>query len=539
MTDLIIRKPYPYRDERLYPVGWRSFLQEIFSLNRFEVFAEVIGINKISGEIPAEFISINDITSLIESEIVGINSLEVFSEIISLNDLIEPSIRETISLNILSTDHIPEFISVNDLLDYNGPYEKETVGINILRGDPSFVEYSYIIKIFLDEVDVTDYILDWSVTISEENYVNSGKITFTGKEFFTQSDPTLRIKEKRIKITIDDIDYKFLLEKRNVSRNPEDGFFSIWGRSHIAILDAPYAIPITDKEIYQDSSGNWICSEDSSYVPHIWQTNDRMASEIMENVIDGNFSLELEIDDFVVKKDSFVVSNETPIEIINRLAKVIGGQVRTDLDDKVIVRYEKYDTTGSTEATFYDTEGIHLLEERVDFPEGYNRILVRGPKDDLAEQNMNLEIVLDDDLNEEKTTFIFGSDIWLRVYRSPFDLDYEISCSLGEITLMSSSVSEVISKESTGFSGKSLETFRPINSVSLIERYDCTNLPSTSYEFNSGYKTITSESGIEDEPVLVTYSSKYDLYLLRVEQPCDPLTFDEVISRIVAEYQGN
>ncbi|MHA1401872.1 MAG: hypothetical protein ACTSQE_16095 [Candidatus Heimdallarchaeaceae archaeon] len=535
MTDLIIRKPYGYRDERLYPAGWRSFLQEIYSLNSFEIISEIISLNGISGELTIEIISINDITSGIKKEIISCNVIELSVEIISLNDLIDPTIKEIVSLNVLSTNHIPEIIGINDILNYDGPYELEITGFNRLEEEKIFIEFSHTIKIFLDDSDITDYILNFSIDISEDNYVNSGKITFSGKEFFSQCNPKTRIEEKRIKIVIDGISYEFLLERRSLNRSPEDGFFNIWGRSQIAILDAPYSSPIIDKRVIEEN-GTWSSPDDDQYIPHIWQTSDRLASEIMEDVINGKFTLILEIDDFIVKKDSFIVTNETPIEIINRLAKVIGGYVRTNLNDEVIIRYRDYELESETVTSFSDLENIFLLEENLSFPEGYNKILIRGPKSALADQTMNLEIVLDEDLNEGETRFIFGADIWFRVYKSPFTLTYEISCSLGSVNLSSLNVSEIVEQESSGFSGTGLQTVKPIFSISLIERYNCTNLVSTEYEFEQGYKMVTSESGIEDEPVLITYVSQYDLYRLRVEQPCDPLSFDEVLSRIIVEH---
>jgi hypothetical protein len=75
----------------------------------------------------------------------------------------------------------------------------------------------------------------------------------------------------------------------------------------------------------------------------------------------------------------------------------------------------------------------------------------------------------------------------------------------------------------------------PINTIISIGRYNCTYLTSSQYSFTQGYDYVTSEdSNIQDEPVVVTYTTKSNLYKIIVNQPCDPLpwTEKEVLSRI-------
>jgi len=646
---IIIRVGFPYLDERLYPVGWRSFSNEIVALNNYYIQSEIIGLNKIADELINDIISINDISPGVFNTIRSLNTLEMIQEIIGLNSFPDPVQKEVISINILAEEHYKDYISYNVIQSYNGPYTSEikvlnrleamediaaqgtitltglpnvgdtividgttftfvaagaigtqinigatigetidniiatinnemttveaskgagntiiitaitsgtngnsieftentnnltidgsgTLGGTILGEDGTvfFEKYVHSVNVFLDGNKITDSIEKWQISIDGESYVNFVTIDFADRSYFSNCDPLLNIGEKRIKITLDDNDYEFLLERRNLSRDPNSGNFGIWGRSLIAILDAPYAIPITDKVVIEEGGG-WVCPDDDSYVPHIWQTQDRLASEIIENVIGSSFSLIMEADDFLVKKETFVVSNETPIEIVNKLSSIIGAHVRTDLNDNIILKYYKYDVTGTSQATFTDLENILLLNERVSFPQGYNKILIRGPVDPLTDQSIGLGIVLDKVLNNEKTTFEFGDDIWFRVYRSPFSVTYSIGSSLGTVVLINSDVQDIISRESSGFSGKTLQTDRPINSITSIEKYNCAILDSSDYSFEQGYKIVTSESAIQDEPVLISYLSKYNLYKLTVNQPCDPLIFDEVISRIVVE----
>ena len=532
---IIIRVPFPYRDERLYPKGWRSFGREYISLNHYDIQSEVLSLNHIVGELTNEFLSINDIVPYVIQTIRSLNLFEITKEIIGVNSFPEPITRDLLSLNILASENVNTILGINDIVTYEGPYSAEAHGINRLEETISFEEHTHTVKIYVDGSDVTDHIESWQITIEEDSYVNSASVVFTDWTHFTNCDPLSNIGEKRIKITLDSVDYEFLLERRALSRDPNSGNFNIWGRSYIAILDVPYAIPIVDKEVIQDENGDWYCPDDPTYVPHIWQTGDRMASEIIEDVIGAEFSLTMEITDFIVIIDTFSVSNETPIEIVNKLASVVGAHVRTNLSDEVIVRYYKYNVTGTSQVTFTDLEHILLLSERVEMPQGYNRVLVRGSKDPLLDQSTGLEIELDSDLNNDKTIFEFEDDIWFRVYKSPFTLIYSVSSSLGAIGTNSLDVSETITRESSGFSEDTLQTDKPIYSITSIERYDCTILDPSDYSFEQGYKTVISEEDIRDEPVLINYTSRYDLYRLRVSQPCDPLLFDEVIARIVAE----
>jgi hypothetical protein len=268
-------------------------------------------------------------------------------------------------------------------------------------------------------------------------------------------------------------------------------------------------------------------------MPHFWQTESRLASEIIEYLA-GDLTVSFLIDDFIVRKEDFVATGESPLELINKLASVIGGYIRTDLDDTVIIKYHKFNTEGAINVSLIDHENILLLNETEDLPEGYNKILVRGAKDSTPEQNAELEIELDEERNEERTEFNFTEDIWLRVYRAPFDINYYYTTSLGELTLVTENIAETIEREESEFVERTLTTQHPIDTIISIEKYDCSEVLPIEYSFERGYKYITTNEDVdtENEPVLISYSTKYDLYKLNVTQPCDPLIFEEVLSRI-------
>lgn len=625
MTDFILRIPFVFRDERLFPNEWHSFVQEIWGVNHIELEVEVISFNRIVGELTSEiisistiisedptveYISINDlsypitdvvaifdmeiseeiisvnrINGELTSEIVSVNDLsypiadiaaifdmetseevisvnringELTTEILSINDLSYPITdivaifdmeiseeiisvnrisdaitREYLGINILAEDFSREIISIIDIFE-NEIAECEVISINRLEtGIVSLTRYQHTVRIYIDNAFVNDYVSNWSISISESDYVHSATVNFINKEFFAECDPARKIGEKRVKIYIDGIWYQFMLEKRSFSRDPSKGIFGIWGRSLIAILDLPYAVPIDDKEvIYNSETGEYESPDDPGYVPHIWQTGNRMASEIVENVIGSSFDLSFQIEDFVVKQGILTVSDSSPIKVVDTLARAVGAIVRTDLEDRVIVKYEEFDTDGTVVAGFIDSEDILMMDESITIPGGYNKILVRGYEDPMTETGVSLKLELDEELNED-TVYNFYENIWVRLYRYPFTLNYNISCSIGSLFSSATNRSATITKEVSGFEGGTLRTNYPIHTITNILKYDCTYLPSSSYSFEEGYDVVTSSS-VSDEPVLITYTTKYDLYKLVVAKPCNPMPFTEVISKITA-----
>jgi len=538
MTNVILKVAFPYRDERLYPPGWRSFSNECWSIQNIELTPEITARFAIEGPSTNEIISVNDLTYITE-EVICVVQLEISNEIIGSNYLADEIAKEVTGINYLSEEKTTEIYGLNDLNSAEIA-TKEIIGLNSMRETVSFEEYSHTISLFLDDSLITEYVKDWSISISEDSYVHSINVNFVNSVLFSQCDTSVKIGKRRIKLIIDSIEFQFLLEKRDVTRAPSVGEFGVWGRSLIAILDLPYAVPIIDKDVVQDSTtGIWSCPDDGGYVPHIWQTGDWMASEIMDAVIKSpftttDFSLNFRLNDYLVRQGALSVSNSSPIKIINQLAAAVGGRVRTDLLDRVIVKPFKFDEVGAEVATYTDSENILQLSESLSFPGGYNRILVNGWKDPLVEGSVGIKIELDSVLNEEETTFTFGEEIWIRVYVSPFTLEYnDPICSLGTVYPVTLLETTTITEEKAVFVGGSMQLSYPVNTITTIQRYDCSFLTSSQYTFTQGYDFVTSEdSDLQDEPVVITYTTKSDLYKLVVNQPCDPLPWFEVLSKI-------
>ena len=587
MTDLIIRTPYAFRDERLFPAGWRSFSTLIWGINHLEVTKEIIGIGGLepasTNEIQClhilvaedpnfEYVGINDLSFNVVDviarfdlnisneflglnhfeqektievfsvnslhhpmvDVIALNVLETSSELISVNAIEVPFEREYSGINYLSAEKLNTIITINDIL-LTEQVSNELIGMNRLDAPVSYTTSSHIIYIYIDDMLVNRYVDNWEINISSSDYVNSAKIVFADKDIFSNCNPLINMEERRIQIVVDGIVYNFMLEKREPARSTTDNRFSVWGRSLVATLDLPFAVPIIDKEIvYNYNTDEWYNPDDASYVPHIWQTGNVTAKEIMQSVI-GDFSLDFRINDFIVKKGSFSVPHGSPITIVNNLAKVVGAHVRTDLTDRIVVKYWQFNTDGNSVVTFTDLDNIYMLNEKLAYPSGYNKVLVKGYEDPITESSTNMVLELDNVLNDDKTQFDFGDEIWIRLYKSPFNITYGISCSLGDLYLVIEDNQDIISQESSGFAGKTLSSSHPILTVSSIERYNCESLTISEYSYTSGYSIVTSETEIQDEPVLISYISKYDLYKLIVNRPCEAMTFTEVLSQITAK----
>jgi len=586
-TTFVLRSPFPFGHEVLFPAGWRSYQSDYYLLNTFEVEATVIGSNKINGEVTNPVVSVNDLNSEIIVTMVAKNDLEVTAELVGFNHINGELTRDVIGANdldpgtfatvisnhfidltaevvgvnniggevtreyiaklIISKELEPTIICMNDILSFD-PVTRVVSGVNFMVAPVTMNSYDYTINIYIDGAEVTNEVVGWEINISEDNYVNTATVNFGSTEWFSQCDPTTNIGTKRIRIKLVGSvgalswthNYYFLLEKRAPSKNPSDISFSIWGRSFLATLDMPYSAPITHKEVEQDADGNWVCPSDDSYDPEDWQTQDMMASEIIDQLITG-VTVSFDITDFVVKEGTFLANGETPIELVNRLIKVVGGIVRTDIDDTLIIRNSRFNVTGTAVTEFSDADEILVLDEELEFPEGHNRVLVRGYTDTDTEQTAALQIELDDVLNVDAqgntvTRFGFGDTIWIRVYKMPFSITYDIDTTLGSLTTSSTDDSEEVENEVTGFTGETMAVSKPIVSIDSIRLYDCTTASISDYTFKEGSKTIEAlDSNLNEVPCLVSYRTKSDLYKLIVTRPCANLPADDIISKVYVE----
>ncbi|OQY25703.1 MAG: hypothetical protein B6244_14785 [Candidatus Cloacimonetes bacterium 4572_55] len=224
------------------------------------------------------------------------------------------------------------------------------------------------INIAVDNQTLLDDIVSCDIKMQESSYCLTVDIQLKSKRFWNLCEPTNQWGDLRIKVIIGDTTYQFLLEERDTESSGSGLGFSIWGRSEQAVLSTPFSRTVTDTEESE----------------HPWQTGSTTASAIVAYVIanycDSPPSVSWNVTDFVVYKDSFSASNQSPIGIISALASVIGAELVADIDGSLSVESYSVDE-GSPVESYNDFDEITQLNESIDIPSGYNAITVNGYDD--------------------------------------------------------------------------------------------------------------------------------------------------------------
>lgn len=356
-------------------------------------------------------------------------------------------------------------------------------------------EVHYTCSIKIDGTSLHDYIQSVNINMQEDTYVNEVTIDFNQDGWYlfnTLCNPAINHGTERIVITINSVDYKFLLEKRSTNITNTAKTFRVWGRSKAALLDLPYAIPITDTE---DSANYWQ-----------YPIASRMASQIISHLLTGTgITVQFLIDDFIVYSTNFSVENQTPIQIINRLAEVPGGRVRSDIDGNLIIDYKEYNknftvTTPAIEIT--DVDEIIQLDEEIIEPPGYNKVLVRGYEEgvDTADKSIIIE------LSGGASCVAVGQEFEIKVYTEPLTLSYVFDTTIGTF----SHVGEYTEthSETVYFTEGKGNTQYPITAITTASWHG-DNLGILTWD--QGYRSLIS--AIEGFGVLeITYTATYNLY---------------------------
>lgn len=368
------------------------------------------------------------------------------------------------------------------------------------------VEYTCSIKI--DGTSLHDYIDSVNVNMQEDMYVNEVTINFNKDSwslYNTLCNPATNFGTERITITVNGVDYKFLLEKRTTNITNTGKTFNVWGRSKGALLDLPYAVPITDTE---DSANYW-------QYPVVL----RQASDIITHLLSGTgITASFQIDNFTVYSNNFSVESQTPIQIINRLASVPGGRVRSGVDGNLIIDYKEYSNNFSVTAPaieITDVDEIIQLDEEIIEPPGYNKVLVRGWEEgiDSADKNIIIEA--------EESCAAAGQEFFVKLYTEPLNLVYTFDTTIGtffHIGEYTESHSETINF----IEGKG-STQYPVYSVeSAVWHGD--DLGNVSWE--QGYRTLISDT--ESFGVLeITYTAQYNYYGVLIFETGGAIIFAE------------
>jgi hypothetical protein len=361
-------------------------------------------------------------------------------------------------------------------------------------------EIEYTCWARIDGTSIKDNIESIEISMSETDYVNSVTINFNKKSaslFGTLCDPDVNFGTERIVISIDSTEYSFLLEKRTSVINSDKISFSVWGRSKAALLDLPYSGPFLS---------------DSTAVIEV-DARNYMASIVMAKAIahsDYTVDLDFQIDDFPVYSDQYIIEGKTPIQVINELAAVPGGRVRSKRDGSLIVEYKSFSTDYKNSVVdLSDIDMVLQLDETITHPTGINRVRVVGySSEDVIRSDSDLRIELDPDYDQ--TCIQANKEAYIRVYSSPQGLNYAFDTSLGSF-ISRGSMSATFTETLIVNDGNA-NTAYPINTITTSQ-WIGDNLGSFDHE--KGYNNINVPTG--GYGVLqITYTSIYDSYIVIV-----------------------
>jgi len=352
-------------------------------------------------------------------------------------------------------------------------------------------EIEYTVSITIDGTSVSSYVESVGINMSEDQYCNEVTISFNkdGWDLFhTLCNPETNWGTERIIVTINAVAFTFLLERRRSSVHSQGETFEVWGRSKAALLDLPYSDPISDTE----TSLNY------------WQypVISRQASEIVNNLLSGTgVSVTFSINDFTVTSSNFSVDSNSPIEIIDKLAKVPGGRVRSGSDGNLILDYKTFSLSFTNPSLeFSDIDEIIQVDEEIDEPSGYNRVRVIGFQDTIDTGDRSITIEMVDDCASS------GQEFQVKIYTSPHNLAYTFDTTIG--TFFHIGEYDEIHTETIFFSEGQGSTSKPIYSVTSVA-WVGDDLGDVTWE--QGFDSMITDT--EAYGVLeITYVARYTLY---------------------------
>jgi hypothetical protein len=285
--------------------------------------------------------------------------------------------------------------------------------------------------------------------------------------------------EDNLAITVDGVPFLFKITPKP-SRNrsaPGVQTYTVKGSSRAVLLDRPFATPLLE------------------------QIDPEMASEICETLA-GSTSFTWEINDRYVPSDVLYANDETPVDIIRKLAEVSGAIVQSDPDGSLHVRkfYPYPVPQWQTEApAFYltDQDNFFSLTETPETRPGYNRYTI---SDQLTSQT---------DLTYEEKA-ISDTVKQVKVYQTPWDgIERPFEHSGGSWVMREplGIVEETIGPEQVDIVAGTGKTQKPIYTLSP-PAYKQTQLGAITFGEDGTLKTEVSGQSLVD----VTYTTKYWLY---------------------------
>lgn len=296
-------------------------------------------------------------------------------------------------------------------------------------------------------------------------------------------------------VTIDGTAYKFMIEETTREHTPPAT--SVWGRSLTAKLADPfYTAPV---------SKTW----DSA----------TLASTIVAELAPG-FTIDWQIQDFVVPAGVLAAENDMPLDVIRELVeRSQGALVRSGIAGELILRPRRptapKDVPAATPAaTWLDGEDLLALSDDYEPAEGWNAVTVKGKT---SITGAGIQVELDADRNNGKTTFLPGQEAFVRVYTSPIGTAYEHQVTLGTATKLGI-YSHVVEGEEIQVQDGRAGTRYPIYSVQTLD-FDGRVLSSPEWEQGGKEIRFNVAEGCSGSAYLkLDYTARYDLWKVKADQ---------------------
>jgi hypothetical protein len=215
---------------------------------------------------------------------------------------------------------------------------------------------------------------------------------------------------------------------------------------------------------------------------------------------------------YTIFPETFTVNSQTLDQIMQSIVDGF-AYLRWDYEDTKIhvrfpikgsTRWDQYLSSAGSDFTYTDVDEIEQIGEDINFPEGYNSVLVTGVEEP-GESDHTIDIEADPDLNPDNTITV-GESNFLDFYTYPYNMEMEITINVGTITFLRDVTKEVT--ETITFEDRKGSSERPIYSLTSYSWHG-TNLGALS--FNQDRSDFECE--IDGCSVCeVTYVTRYHVY---------------------------
>ncbi len=425
-----------------------------------------------------------------------LNSIELSTSWQFINHILIPIYKSFDIQNQLLVETIKTFQFLNEL-ESKVSLVKSWKIRNWIGATPQYNTATY--QILIDDTDVTDFILDTNINLSEDNYVNTVDIKFSDLTLYANFKPITKDATERIRIFINGIEYAFLLEERTSNVEFNELNFSIWGRSKLAVLDKPF-----------------------SEVSVLEFADSGLASDIIDRFASG-LLVTFDIVNFFINKNTLQINEKTPLEIIKTVVKAGGGIIRSGKKNELIVRYKypnlKNINLLTPDLTLNDLTDITILDESEKMSNGLNAVLVEGKIGRISRLHGLFEV--DPVRNPNGRVGAVGTPFHLRLYLFPISSSsleypndvYKMELSNGEY-LYQGSLTETITDEVIRIINGQATTRYPIQSM-VSTTWLTTNIGSLSItNVGDNYLDLISTGSKRLGIAKITYVTEYDLYYI-------------------------